>query len=584
MFSYLLFDLDGTISDPKEGITGCVQYALASFGIEEPDKDKLEPFIGPPLRDSFMQFYGFSQEQADEATRKYRERFNVTGKYENTLYPGMAKLLGDLQASGAHLAIASSKPTVFVEDILRYFGIRQYFEIVVGSELDGTRDRKEDVVAEVLKQFAERGAVDPSDIVMIGDRKFDIEGAKAAGTHSIGVSYGYSAPGELEAAGAEIIVKDVEGLRRVLLGQQKGTDSQLRSDSQKRSDPYQGSDSQQKSNPQLQPPPWYGSQRPHSGLENVQHPQGAYGNQETPYQQGAYSGQGTPYQQGAYSGQGNAQYQQGIYTGSGNTLRQRRPESRGKKIAKAIGASALAMAVYYLVVSVIATVVLLAGIFWFDAGSTDDTYYFWLNLANAAGIIGGFAACFGIWHKGIHFRTERALNALSLVPMALLAAGLAMGLNGLLNMIELYKYSPTYQEVAQLQGDIPLWLGILSYGILAPLGEETVFRGIVYGQLKKICAVPLAIFLSGLAFGLFHGNLVQAVYATAIGIVLALVYEIYDNILIAMLFHGIANLFVYLLVDLTDIGGVFMIPLSCVFFLAISAVALVLMVKWQKSA
>lgn len=570
MFSYLLFDLDGTISDPKEGITGCVQYALAGFGIEEPDKDKLEPFIGPPLRDSFMQFYGFSQEQADEATRKYRERFNVTGKYENTLYPGMAKLLGDLQASGAHLAIASSKPTVFVEDILCYFGIRQYFEIVVGSELDGTRDRKEDVVAEVLKQFAERGAVDPADIVMIGDRKFDIEGAKAAGTHSIGVSYGYSAPGELEEAGAEIIVKDVEGLRRVLLGQQKGTDPQQGSDSQQRSDPKQGSEPQQGSNPQLQPPPWYGSQRPHSGLENVQYPQGAYGNQ------------GTPYQQGAYSGQGNAQYQQGLYTGSGNALRQRRPESKGKKIAKAIGISVLAMAVYYAVVSVIAMVVLLAGMFMFDAGRSDDAYYFWLNLANAAGIIGGFAACFGIWHKGIHIRSAKPLHAISLVPMALLAAGLAMGLNGLLNIIELYKYSPTYQEVAQLQGDIPLWLGILSYGILAPLGEETVFRGIVYGQLKKVCGVPLAIFLSGLAFGLFHGNLVQAVYATIIGIVLALVYEIYGNILIAMLFHGIANLFVYLLIDLTDIGGVFMIPLSCIFFLMMSVIAMAMMVKWQK--
>lgn len=545
MFSYLLFDLDGTISDPKEGITGCVQYALQSFGIEEPDRDKLEPFIGPPLRDSFMQFYGFTPEQAEEATGKYRERFNEKGKYENDLYPGIAALLKDLQASGAHLAIASSKPTVFVEDILRYFGIRQYFEIVVGSELDGTRDKKEDVVAEVLRQFSERGATDPSQVVMIGDRKFDIEGAKAAGTHSIGVSYGYGAPGELEAAGAEIIVKDVEGLRRVLLGQQSGENRQQRPD------------------PQLQPPPWYGAQRP---------------------QESSRAQERAGYQQGGYGGPQNAGYRQGIYSGQGNAgYRQRRPESRGKKIAKAIGVSILAMAVYYAVVSVIATVVLLAGMFLFDAGRSDDAYYFWLNLANAFGIIGGFAACFGIWHREIHIRSSKPLNAISLVPMAVLAAGLAMGMNGLLNMIELYKYSPTYQEVAQLQGDIPVWLGILSYGILAPLGEETVFRGIVYGKLKKVCGVPTAIFLSGLAFGLFHGNLVQAVYATVLGIVLALVYEIYDNILIAMLFHGIANLFVYLLVDLTDIGGIFMIPVSCIFFLVMSAVALVLMVKWQKN-
>lgn len=511
MFSYILFDLDGTISDPKEGITRCVQYALSAFGIEEPDLDRLEPFIGPPLRESFVQFYGFSTEQAEAATRKYRERFSVSGKYENTLYPGMAELLRDLQEAGTHLAIASSKPTVFVEEILRYFGIRQYFEIVVGSELDGTRDRKEDVVAEVLRLFGQRGATDPSEVVMIGDRCFDIEGAKAAGTHSIGVSYGYSAPGELEQAGAEIIVRDVEGLRRVLLG------GVLQSGPRQERPPVEA-DLRQKA----------------SAWETRRH-------------------------------------------------RAPGPEPKGKRIAKAIGISVLSMATYYVVVSVIATGVILAGMVFFDAGLSEDAYYFWLNLANAGGIAGGFAACFAIWHRGISLRALRPANPLSLVPMAILAAALAMGLNGLLNMIELYKYSPAYQEVAELQGDIPLWLGILSYGILAPLGEETVFRGVVYGQLKRVSSVPVAIIVSGLSFGLFHGNLVQAVYATAIGMVLALVYELYGSIFFPMLFHCIANLFVYLTVDLTDIGGVFMIPVSCLFFLAMSAVCMVLMIKWQRS-
>ena len=133
MFSYILFDLDGTISDPKVGITGSVQYALKSFGIEEPDADRLETFSGPPLRDSFMKYYNFTKEQAEEAVGKYRERFSEVGKYENALYPGIPELLRDLKAAGAHLAVASSKPTVYVEDILNYFGIRQYFEIVVGS-------------------------------------------------------------------------------------------------------------------------------------------------------------------------------------------------------------------------------------------------------------------------------------------------------------------------------------------------------------------------------------------------------------------------------------------------------------------
>ena len=133
MFSCILFDLDGTISDPKQGICGCVQYALRSFGIEEPELDRLEPFIGPPLAESFMKYYNFTAEQAQEAVEKYRERFSVTGKYENVLYPGMGALLHDLKASGATLAIASSKPTVYVEDILVHFGIREYFDIVVGK-------------------------------------------------------------------------------------------------------------------------------------------------------------------------------------------------------------------------------------------------------------------------------------------------------------------------------------------------------------------------------------------------------------------------------------------------------------------
>ena len=131
-----------------------------------------------------MKYYNFTAEQAQEAVEKYRERFSVTGKYENVLYPGMGALLHDLKASGATLAIASSKPTVYVEDILVHFGIREYFDIVVGSELDGRRVHKEEVVAEVLSQLAARGESDPDKMVMIGDRSFDVEGAKARNRHA----------------------------------------------------------------------------------------------------------------------------------------------------------------------------------------------------------------------------------------------------------------------------------------------------------------------------------------------------------------------------------------------------------------
>ncbi len=220
-FQYLLFDLDGTLTDPKLGITSCVQYALHSLGIEEENLDKLEPFIGPPLADSFAEFYQLSEEKVAEAIAAYRERFRTIGLFENELYPGVPKMLDRLKQAGKKLAIASSKPTVFVTRILEHFSIIQYFDIIVGSELDGTRSRKEEVVEEALRQLfakdTEAGNGKKSQTAMIGDRKFDIEGAKAYGLTGVGVSFGYAACGELEAAGADYIADSVEELEAFLL-------------------------------------------------------------------------------------------------------------------------------------------------------------------------------------------------------------------------------------------------------------------------------------------------------------------------------------------------------------------------------
>lgn len=218
MFQYILFDLDGTLTDPKIGITSSVQYALRDFGIEEPDLDRLEPFIGPPLRDSFMEFYGFDEAQAQRAVEKYRERFEVTGIFENEIYPGIAQMLETLKNSGKKLGIASSKPTVLVERILAHFSIRQYFDHVVGSEMDGTRSKKEEVVAEALRRMVPEGSAGRA-VAMVGDRKFDIEGARAFGLTGIGVSFGYAAPGELEEAGADYIADSVDMLAALLLGE-----------------------------------------------------------------------------------------------------------------------------------------------------------------------------------------------------------------------------------------------------------------------------------------------------------------------------------------------------------------------------
>lgn len=221
MFKYCLFDLDGTLTDPGEGITKSVQYALKGLGIEEPNLKKLEAFIGPPLKDSFMEFYGLSEEEALKGVAIYREYFAPKGVFENRIYPGIPEMLGRLSQKGIRLAIASSKPVKFVHQILAHFEIEKYFDVIVGSELDGTRSKKEEVVEEALRQLGiltipveKRSAC----CAMVGDRKFDLQGARAYSLTGVGVRFGYAAPGELEAEGAHYIAETVEALSQYLCG------------------------------------------------------------------------------------------------------------------------------------------------------------------------------------------------------------------------------------------------------------------------------------------------------------------------------------------------------------------------------
>lgn len=214
MITYLLFDLDGTLTNPQEGITKCVQHALRAFGIEEPDLEKLIPFIGPPLIQSFMEFYNMSEEDARKAVAVYRERFSTVGLFENFPYPGIADMLAELKAQGKILAVASSKPTIYVRRILEKFELAPYFDVIEGSNLDGTRVDKKEVIAEVLSQLDNPSA---DDLLMIGDRKFDVIGARETGFGCVGVRFGFAAPDELEQSGAVYIADTVQDLHRYLL-------------------------------------------------------------------------------------------------------------------------------------------------------------------------------------------------------------------------------------------------------------------------------------------------------------------------------------------------------------------------------
>lgn len=211
---YLLFDLDGTVTDSQLGITRSAAYALERFGIHVDDPASLTFFVGPPLHDTFMQKYGFSDEDATKAVSVYREYYRDKGIFENEVYPGIPELLRDLKGSGRTVILATSKPAVFARRILDYFSLSQYFDFLSGCELDGTRSKKDEVIEYALELA---GITDRSQCVMIGDREHDIIGAEKTSLASLGVLYGYGDRAELEAAGADIIAKDVTELRSILL-------------------------------------------------------------------------------------------------------------------------------------------------------------------------------------------------------------------------------------------------------------------------------------------------------------------------------------------------------------------------------
>ena len=217
---YILFDLDGTITDSSEGITKSVQHALKKLGIEENDQAMLRRFIGPPLDESFEKFYGFDKEKALKAVDYYRERYSDKGIYENVLFDGIADMFEGLKSDGYIIALATCKPEIYVPTILKHFDIEQYFDVAVGSELEGGKRRhKDDVIEEVLKQIMKKMDISESDIVsvkadsiMIGDRKDDVLGAKEAGIESVGLRYGFAEKDELENAGADYILEKVEDI------------------------------------------------------------------------------------------------------------------------------------------------------------------------------------------------------------------------------------------------------------------------------------------------------------------------------------------------------------------------------------
>jgi len=211
----ILFDLDGTLTDPAQGITKSVAYSLDAYGIGYESLDALRPFIGPPLREQFMKYTGFDLKTGEEMVKKYREYYSVTGIYENRVYDGICQMLEKLKSAGKTLAVATSKPEKFAKIILEHFDIAKYFDICAGANMDNSRTNKSEVIQYALNLLGISGNKD--NVVMVGDRMHDIIGAKENSIRCIGVTFGYGSKEELTQSGADMIVNSVSELADVLL-------------------------------------------------------------------------------------------------------------------------------------------------------------------------------------------------------------------------------------------------------------------------------------------------------------------------------------------------------------------------------
>ena len=490
MFQSVLFDLDGTLTDPKEGITKSVQFALHQQGIMESDLDKLEPFIGPPLKDSFMEYYGMTQEQALLAIEDYRKRFAPIGIFENKVYAGIPEMLEKLKKAGMRLAVASSKPEVFVNRILEHYNLAQYFDVVVGSNLDGTRTEKEAVVKEALRQLGN----DKITCAMVGDRKFDVQGAREHGLTAVAVAYGYAVKGELEEAAPDYIAKNVKQLERFLLQDDKTGEKKEKKEV------------------------GYGS-RTTSGKE------------------------------------------QAFFLKMLDILN-----------------PVLSYCVAYYVCGFLFTLICLAIA---GLGETTEAWIqqnqtFVTNLTRACSMLGGAGFLLPLFRReqgermpetGVGNKIKK--SRISYLRLGILAGSGALGMNILFFLLRLTENSASYEQTAQIQYQVPFLFGIIFYGLISPIAEELLFRGMIYNRMKQCVTVKTAIVVSSFLFGLYHGNAVQTLYGTLLGLVIVYCYEVTESLPAAVFVHGIANVTVFSCTYHPAVGEAIGTPVNCAVFLLV---------------
>lgn len=212
-YNVIAFDLDGTLTNPERGLVCSFRYAFDKMKIKYESPEELRRFIGPPLYDEWKRLYSLSHEEATKMLLLFREYYEIYGWWDNEVYDGIPELLETLKREGKKIIVATSKPEIFAKKVLNYFGIAKYFDFIGGAATDKTRDKKH----EVLKYSMDAIGASPSDTIMVGDRKFDAEGASVLGVDSIAVLYGHGTEEELSASNFKCIVKDVKTLQKTLL-------------------------------------------------------------------------------------------------------------------------------------------------------------------------------------------------------------------------------------------------------------------------------------------------------------------------------------------------------------------------------
>ena len=494
MSQVILFDLDGTLTESGEGIINCVQYALEKLGKKEEHPENLQCFIGPPLKEQFMKYAGLSEKEGEKAVVYYRERYTTTGIFENRLYPKIPELLELLKINNKILAVASSKPEVYVKQILEHFQIADYFTAIVGSELDGRRTEKAEVIEEALRRMHLEEERDK--VLMVGDRSHDVQGAISCGLQCIGVAYGYGSREELEKAGAVYIADSVEDLGILASPNDEETTENVES------------------------------------VRNIIPDREKVKKYEIPETRKLEKEE----KEMPESAKKKEKFR---YSTAGQIWRLIYP------FLIHYGATLLATIALYLVYLI-------------QAGGLQETASAGQRLINSTlyvTLIGDLTAAIILYlfyrkdqmhrKEGFSGTGKAFVWAPPVIWFSVIILAIATGqfLNDLINGLHLNDLFTGYSEVSeQAFSGQPVGLMILVVGIIGPICEELMFRGIVFHRLKDWVKPQAAIVISALLFGIYHGNVVQFFYATCMGVMLAIIYDKTGTLWISIVAHIAANL------------------------------------------